>query len=108
MNRDLTSEPTDLDEVPTASSMLHKAEVEDLERELRIVQGKAKRHLLWTLLGLSPSAIIPALGLMREGSFGLLVLLALLVMASQGYLGAKASKKAEGLEKALEILRIKE
>ena len=95
----------DLVEVHAGSSTLIESEVRDLERELRVLRRKANWHFVWTVLGLSPAALIPALGLLREGSFGLLFLLGVLVMVSQGYLGGKAARRAERVEKALENLR---
>ena len=105
---ELMTEPTEIDEVRSGSSLLIASEIENLERELRVVRRKANWHFLWTVLGVSPAAIIPALGLMREGSVGLLVLLAVLVTISQGYLGAKASRKAGHLEAALKTLKKEE
>ena len=101
-------ETTDLDEVPVGSSILLQSEIEDLERELRAVRRKERWHFVWALIGISPAALIPAIGLFREGSFGLVVLLALLVTISQLYLGVKASGKAARLKKALEGLRERE
>jgi len=93
-----------LEEVPASSSII-ASEVSDLEQELRVVRRKARWHFVWIVLGISPAAIIPALGLIREGSRGLLALLAVLVTISQGYAGAKASKKAGELEATLKELK---
>ena len=105
MNLDLTPEPTDLDEVSAAASSLIEAEVEDLERELRPVESRGRWHILWGLAGNSPAALIPMIGLFRRGSFGLVVLLGLLVSISGFYQGGKAVGKAARLKKALENLR---
>ncbi len=94
--------------MPAESSFLIQADVEDLERELRAVRKKERWHFVWALTGISPAALIPAIGLFREGSFGFVVLLALLVTISQFYLGVKATGKAARLKKALESLREKE
>jgi len=94
--------------VPPGSKVLIESEVEDLEQELRAVQRKVRRHFVWTFLGLSPAALIPAIGLFREGSFGLLILLVVLVTISQGYLGGKAARKASRLKKALNRRREEE
>ncbi len=101
-------EPTHLKEIPRGQSAIVQAEVDDLERELRAVKRKERWHFVWALTGISPAALIPAIGLFREGSFGLVVLLALLVTISQLYLGVKASGKAARLKKALEGLRERE
>ena len=100
--------PAHLSKVPAEASYIIQAEVEDLERELRAVRKKERWHFVWALTGLSPAALIPAIGLFREGSFGLVVLLALLVTVSQFFLGVKATGKAARLKKALEELREKE
>ena len=97
-----------LNKVPAESSYLIQVEVEDLERELRAVRRKERWHFVWALTGISPAALIPAIGLFREGSFGWVVLLAFLVTISQFYLGVKASGKAARLKKSLEGLREKE
>lgn len=76
-----------------------------MEKELRGVRRKANWHFVWTLIGISPAAVIPALGLIQEGSRGLLVLLGVLVTISQGYLGAKASRRAGDLEARLQELK---
>jgi hypothetical protein len=85
-------------------SLALEVEKEDLETRLKIVKRKEKRHLLWTILGFSPGAAIPALGLMREGSTGLLLLLGGLVVVYQGYSWNKAAREAERLEKELHQL----
>ena len=99
------SEQSDLTEVPPASSAIRATEMKELEEELRGVRRKANWHFVWTLLGVSPGAIIPALGLMGEGSRGMLILLGVAVTISQGYMGAKASTRAKELETALERLK---
>jgi hypothetical protein len=88
------------------SSVVARLELEDMERRLQAVRRKERRHLLWMVLGVSPAAILPALGLLREGNLGLLVLLGVLVTFSQWYSWTKASNEAERLEKA--ILRLRE
>lgn len=88
------------------TSLASEVEKDDLAARLRIVRRKEKRHLLWTILGFSPGAAIPALGLMREGSTGLLLLLGGLVVVVQGYSWNKAAREAEKLEK--QLLRLSE
>ena len=53
------------------------------------------------VLGFSPAAILPALGLLREGRFDLLLLLGALVLVTQTYSWTKASREAERLENLL-------
>lgn len=85
-------------------SLASAVEREDLEARLGVVRRKERRHLLWTVLGVSPGAVIPALGLLREGNTALLLLLSGLVVVSQGYSWARAAREAERLEKQLQSL----
>jgi hypothetical protein len=89
----------------TGSSLASRVEVEDLEGRVRLLRRKGRDHLLWTLLGISPAAIIPAFGLLLEGSTGLLALLGLLVTLTQGFAWVRVSREAESLEKRLRHLR---
>jgi hypothetical protein len=100
-----TPEPTDLKEGHRGQSAIFQAEVEDLERELRAVRKKERWHFVWALTGVSPAALIPAMGLVLRGNFGLVVPFVLLVTISQFYLGVKAAGKAARLKKALRDLR---
>lgn len=93
------------EEGPGGTSVVLQAEIEDLERELRAVRKKERWHFIWALIGTSPGALIPVIGLSMEGSHALAVLLSLVVMGSQFLLGVKASGKAARLERALEGLR---
>jgi hypothetical protein len=103
-----TPEPTELRETPRGQSAIIQAEVEDLERELRAVRKKERWHFVWALTGVSPAALIPAMGLVVRGNYGLVVPFLLLVTFSQLYLGVKAAGKAARLKRALEDLREEE
>ena len=98
-------EPTGTQTGEPGSSVVAHLELEDMELTLQKVHRKEKRHLLWMVLGISPAAVLPALGLLREGSLGLLVILGVLVTFTQWYSWTKASKEAERLEKAIRQLR---
>jgi hypothetical protein len=98
----------EFDVTDPGSSLVARLEREEMERRLEAVHRKEARHLFWMVMGISPAAILPALGLLREGSFGLLVLLAALVTISQWYSWTKASREAERLEKAIRLLREEE
>ena len=76
-------------------------EREELEHKVRLAHRKERRHLLWAVLGITPAAFIPALGLLREGRMGLLVLLMILVTGSQVVSWIRASREAGRLEKKL-------
>ena len=101
--------PTDFsDEAPAGGglgpSLASKLQKEDLKERLKVVKRKEKRHLLWTILGFSPGAVIPALGLMREGNMGMLLLLGGLVGAYQWYSWTMAAREADALERRLRLL----
>jgi hypothetical protein len=103
-----TPEPTDLSEIPRGQSAIIQAEEEDLERALRAVRKKERWHFVWALTGVSPAALIPAMGLFLHGNYGLVVPFLVLVAISQFYLGVKAAGKAARLKRALEDLREEE
>jgi len=90
--------------VAPGPSLAQEVEKEDLETRLKIMKRTEKRHLLWIILGFSPGAAIPALGLLREGSTGLLLLLGGLFAVYQGYSWNRAAREAERLEKQLRQL----
>lgn len=90
------------------SSFLHALEVDEMERRFETAQRKEKKHLLWMVLGLSPAAAIPALGLFLEGSSGLLLLLLGLVAVTQAVSWNRAAREAERLEAELRRFRDEE
>lgn len=96
--------PRGLEQGSPGTSLLSKLEREELESRHRSAIRREKRHLFWMVLGISPAAVIPALGLLREGSLGLLVLLGVLVTVSQWASWTKASREAESLEQRLKRL----
>jgi hypothetical protein len=81
-----------------------QSEIEDLERELKVTRRKSRLHFIWLLLGISPGAILPALGLLGEGRTDLLVIFLIMVAASQLYLGMKAATKMDRLKARLKEL----
>jgi hypothetical protein len=90
----------------SGSAAIALAEREDLERKLHAVRKKKNRHVLWAMLGISPAAIIPAIGLLAEGDMGLLMVLLVLVFLAQVHGWGKTSKEARELEK--ELLQLSE
>jgi aminoglycoside 6'-N-acetyltransferase len=83
-------------------TIAERLEREELEQQVHLARRKERRHLLWMVLGISPAAVIPALGLLREGSMGLLLLLVVLVTVSQIVSWTRASREAGRLERRLE------
>lgn len=57
---------------------LAEADLADARARLEGAERKAKRHLTWSVLGLSPAALVPFVAFLAEGSVALLA--ALLVM----------------------------
>ena len=47
---------------PDRTSVL-RAEILDLSEDLADTERRHRRHFLWTLLGFSPTAVIPAIGI---------------------------------------------
>ena len=88
----------------SGAELLLEVERDELARRIAKLRRKGGRHVLWALLGLSPGAFIPALGLMREGSFELLLVLVVLVLVTQVFLYARTTNEAARLEKELERL----
>jgi hypothetical protein len=89
--------------VPGPSAVV-QSEIEDLKRELKATRRKSRMHFMWLLLGISPGAILPALGLLGEGRTDLLVIFLIMVAASQLYLGMKAATKMDRLKARLNEL----
>jgi len=85
----------------TETMLLSALEREELEGQLRIALRKERRHLLWMVLGISPAAVLPAVGLLWEGNLGLLVLLGVLVTATQWVSWTRTSREAEAIENRL-------
>jgi hypothetical protein len=83
---------------------LVQAEVEEVLEDLRKVRKRKKRHALWAIIGLSPAAVIPAVGLLMEGSLGLFVILCVLVTATQIIGWSKELKREGELEDRLRRL----
>lgn len=88
---------------PTA---IASADLTDALRELDDAQRRSKRHLMWALLGLSPAALIPFMGLLAEGSFGLIVVLVVLVLLVEGWRYVRAEKEASRLRAVVKLLEV--
>ena len=87
------------------NSAVIESQIHELVGDLRATRKKRRWHYTWLLLGISPGAVIPAMGLLAEGSLGLLVSFLVLVAFWQIYLGAKASSKMDELEARIEGLK---
>jgi len=83
-------------------SLVSEVEREEIVRRIEKLRKKGARHLLWALLGVSPGALLPALGLMWEGSVELLLVLGVLVTLTQFYAWAKTGREAGDLRERLD------
>ena len=78
-----------------------RADAEDVTEALRLARRAETRHGLFALLGVSPAAILPMLGLLRGGSEALVIPLCLLVMLTEGWKWIAAGREARRLEALL-------
>jgi hypothetical protein len=67
-----------------------RSEVRDLEEALEARRRATHRHFLWAVLGLSPAAFLPMIGLLRGGSLVLVLVLGTLVTVVELIRGMKA------------------
>ena len=65
---------------PPDRALVLRAEIVDISEDLADTERRHRRHLLWAMLGFSPTAIIPAAGIaLGHGTVPLGVLIMLLV-----------------------------
>ena len=79
---------------PPAAAAITDVDLEDARRALAGAERRARRHLLWAAIGLSPAALVPFLAFLFDGSFGLVVLLLVLVVLIEGWRFLRASSEA--------------
>ena len=97
----MTEHDDTLPVVSHGAAALRETERADLEHALTKAQGRKSRHALWVLLGISPAAMIPALGLILEGSIALVVVLLVLVSVVEAVRWFQAAAVVSRLEQAL-------
>lgn len=78
-----------------------RADLHDVEGELRRARKKEVRHLVWAMFGVSPAALIPLLGLALEGEIALVALLCVMVVFVEGLRWIRAGKEVKRLEGVL-------
>jgi hypothetical protein len=81
-----------------------RADLHDLQGELRRARKREVRHFVWAMFGVSPAALIPLLGLALEGEVALVALLCVMVVFVEGSRWIRAGKEVKRLEEALETL----
>ena len=82
-----------------------RADLVDLELELKRARKSEVRHFVWAMFGVSPAAIIPLLGLAREGRVARVALLCVMVVFWEGWRWIQAGREVKRLESAMERLR---
>ena len=105
-----STEPNDGNATPvgtesSAATLALEIRERDLELRIRTARRRERRSAVWAFLGISPAAIIPALGLLLEDNFGLLILLGCLVTLTQLIRMVRAAGEAKALESELRHLR---
>ena len=83
------------------------SEIADLEEALRKRESQGRRHLLWGLLGMSPAALLPFLGLLRSGAGELAIGLVVAVVVVELARGGKASLDSRKMRKQLRTLHLR-
>jgi hypothetical protein len=69
-----------------------RSEVLDLEKALDARRSATHRHFLWAVLGLSPAAFLPMVGLLRGSGLVLAVVLGALVSVVEVIRGIRAKR----------------
>ncbi|HSG09380.1 MAG TPA: DUF2007 domain-containing protein [Longimicrobiales bacterium] len=78
-----------------------RSDLDDLTHALEKAHKSELRHFLGCLLGATPAAIIPLVGLAARGEMALIALLTVLIVLSEGRKAVKASREVKRLEAAL-------
>jgi hypothetical protein len=81
-----------------------RSELDDLTRALEKARKDEFKYFVLCLLGVSPAAVIPLAGLVVQEEIALFLLLAVLVVLSEGWKGIKAGREVKRLEAALASL----
>lgn len=78
-----------------------RADAADLTEQLRKARKSEVRHGVFTLMGVTPAAVVPLVGLALEGNVALVALLCVLVVFVEGWQWIKAGREVARLEAAL-------
>lgn len=90
--------------LPRDLSPALRADHDDLTRQLEAARKDEQRHMLRSVLGMSPGALIPFIGLAMEGEVALVALLCVLVVFVEGWRWIRAGQRARRIEVALREL----
>lgn len=78
-----------------------RADRDDLVEALAAARKAEVRHAVRCMIGVTPAAVIPLVGLALEGNVALMVLLCVLVVFVEGWRWIAAGRKVRRLEAAL-------
>lgn len=82
-------------------SPVARAELGDLTRALEKAQKDEFKYFVRCILGVTPAAVIPLVGLALRGEVALIALLCVLVVFSEGWKAVTAGREVKRLERAL-------
>lgn len=80
---------------------VERSEAEDLTEALEAAQKAEFKYFVRCVLGVSPAALIPLVGLAAQGEIALIALLTFLVVFTEGWKAVKSSREVKRLERAL-------
>jgi hypothetical protein len=81
---------------------LRESERQDLEQRLRSARSSARRHGLWAVLGFSPGALIPMLGVLHEYGAAAVVAISVFVVGMEAWRAVQAHMDAAELAAKLD------
>lgn len=84
---------------------LVRADLADAKERLEVAERRAARHLAWALLGLSPAAVVPFLGLLVEGNLTLLAVLLVTVPFVEAGRYRRAKREVDRMQLLVKRLR---
>ena len=99
---DETPDPSEAEEQALPPAL--RAERADVVEELRAARKAEMRHLVWCMIGITPAAVIPFVGLALEGNVALMALLCVLVVFVEGWRWILAGRRVKALE--MELTRL--
>jgi hypothetical protein len=85
-------------------SPVQQADRQDITERLEAARKAEVRHFIRCMLGVTPTAVIPIVGLALEGNVALLALLCVLVVLVEGWRWIAAGRDVRRLEDALALL----
>lgn len=81
-----------------------EADLADLHDELEQARRRRRRHFIWAVVGFSPSAILPVVGIIAGGPVLLLGGLILALVGLEGVRAFRASQNVGRIKEAIALL----